>query len=44
MKEFLKSKWPNMKEEIALRKLLSGNKTSELRNLDTLAHVNGRNS
>jgi hypothetical protein len=42
--ELLKSKWPNMNEEIALRKLLIGKKTSELRNLYTLAHVNGRTS
>jgi len=39
MKELLKNKWPNMNEEVALRKLLTGNKTSELRNLDTLAHI-----
>jgi hypothetical protein len=38
MKELLKRKWPNMSEEIAPRKLLTGNKISELRNLDTLAH------
>jgi hypothetical protein len=34
----LLNKWPNMNEEIALRKLLTGNKVSEPRNLDPLAY------
>ena len=42
MKELLKSKWPNMNEEIALRNLLTNKKNSELRSLDTLAYLNGR--
>jgi hypothetical protein len=32
------NKWPNMNEETALRKLLTGNKTLELRNLGAPAH------
>jgi hypothetical protein len=31
------TKWPNMNEEKALRKLLTGKKTTELRNVSILA-------
>jgi hypothetical protein len=36
--ELLNNKWPNMNEEVALRKLLTSNKVRELRNLGTLAY------
>jgi hypothetical protein len=36
--EFLKSKWPHINEEIALRKILAGSKANELRNLGALAY------
>jgi hypothetical protein len=36
--EFLKNKWPGINEAIALRKILTGNRFKELRNLGTLAY------
>jgi hypothetical protein len=33
-----KNKWTNINEELALRKLLTGNKNTELRNLGTLEY------
>jgi hypothetical protein len=45
--ELLRNKWPNVNEETALRKLLTGKKNTELRNLGTLAYksnVNGKTS
>jgi hypothetical protein len=37
-REELLNTWPSMNEEIALRKLLTGNKATELRNLGDLGN------
>jgi hypothetical protein len=45
--DLLKNKWPNVNEEITLRKLLPGKRNIDLRNLGTLAcksNVRGKNS
>jgi hypothetical protein len=34
--EFLRSKWPHINKEIALRKILTGSKANELRYLGSL--------
>jgi hypothetical protein len=36
-RKLLNNKWPNMSEEVAFRKLLTGNKVTELRKLVTPA-------
>jgi hypothetical protein len=38
LRKELLNEWPSMNDEIALRKLLAGNKVRELRNLGTLAY------